>query len=259
LCFVGWLDVVAGEEDAVGAGDLEPDLLVLAEGDVEWLLVELCNVSKRRYKLVRIERRTLLGSRVQMTYSSTSASSMSSSLSSSSSSSLTGILPNALADFATPLTPFGTSSSSSSSLSPSASSNPSSSSIFFTSCFAFSILAFLVLAGSLGPPLTSSSSSSLSSLYSSASRRSICSWSKSESESSSSESESSRSDWRMTLRVARGTTPSSPSGSAEGSMAAMVMRNAEGMSGRALMATSPAGTSRPYMAMGMRAIAVSGV
>ena len=57
----------------------------------------------------------------------------------------------------------------------------------------------------------------------------------------------------MTLSVARGAA--SPSGmGAEGSMAAIVIRKADGMSGRAGIATSPEGTSRPYMAMGMSAV-----
>ena len=47
MCVGGWLDVVACEEDAMRAGDLEPDLLVLTEGDVQRLLVELCNVRTR--------------------------------------------------------------------------------------------------------------------------------------------------------------------------------------------------------------------
>lgn len=173
----------------------------------------------------------MLGSRVHKTNSSSSPSPSSSS--SSSLSSLAGILPNALADFLAPFTPLGVSSSRS-----------ISSSARAWSCFAAaSRRAFLVFAGSLGPPLRSSSSS-LSSSSSSSCSASIASIS-SMSNSSSSSSLSSSSGRRMSFKVARGTASSSPSGSADGSMAAIVMRNAEGMSDLAGIGMSPQGTSRP--------------
>jgi trimeric autotransporter adhesin len=201
-------------------------------------------------------RHTFTGSSVQITYSSISSSSSIPS-SSSSSESLAGILPMALADLTIPFTPLICSSSSSSSASSmSMPSSARSSLIFF---LAAARLAFLLLAGSLGPPLTSSSSesssesssASLSSLASPARMRSISSLSKPSSEESSSDMSSSASRaWRMTLSVARGTAPSSPSGSTLGSMAAMVMRKAEGISELAGIMTSPQGTSRPNMAIG---------
>jgi hypothetical protein len=60
----------------------------------------------------------------------------------------------------------------------------------------------------------------------------------------------------MTLRVARGTALGSSVGSASalGSMAAMVIRKAEGMSDVAGIMTSPQGTSRPNMAIGIIAL-----
>lgn len=43
MVVAGGLDVVAGEEDGVGARDLEKDALPLSNGDVDGLLVVLEN------------------------------------------------------------------------------------------------------------------------------------------------------------------------------------------------------------------------
>lgn len=197
-------EVVSSEEDVVSTADLEEDLFVLADGDVQRLLVVLCKLAKSVWVLAGLQ--TFSGSSVHKTNSSTSSSSSSSE-------------PSSLSSLSSPVAiafPFllflaGTSSMSSSDSSPFL--------IDSMSCLsAASFLAFFDLAGSLGPASSSLSSESLPP-------------NKARMYSASSSSDSS-SPWstldRMIFRVALGvvfSAPSSKIGLAVGSMAAMVIRN----------------------------------